>query len=134
VQVPARDLPAVPVGDSTALRVGELVIAVGNPFGVTGTATMGIITTGSEAERFAESRPVLTVRGVRQAQVVRELLQADVALAPGNSGGPLADAQGRVVGIACMIAAPGIALAIPSHVVRRFVGKALTALSGVTRL
>jgi serine protease Do len=90
VQVPARDLPAVPVGDSMGLRVGELVIAVGNPFGVTGTATMGIVTASSEAERFAESRPVLTVRGVRQAQIVRELLQADVALAPGNSGGPLA--------------------------------------------
>jgi serine protease Do len=125
VQVPVRDLPAVPVGDSTALRVGELVIAVGNPFGVAGTATLGIVSAGREAERFTATYPVLTRHGVRPAQVVRELLQADVALAPGNSGGPLADASGRVIGIACMVAAPGRALAIPVHIVKEFVAKAV---------
>lgn len=133
VKVPAYDLPALPVGDSKSLRVGELVIAVGNPFGVTGTATLGIITAGQETERYAEARNLMFLRDGRSAPV-RELLQADVALAPGNSGGPLADANGRVIGIACMIAAPGIALAIPSHVARRFVAKALTALSSSTRL
>jgi serine protease Do len=133
VQIPARDLEVIPSGDSTTLRVGELVLAVGNPFGVRGTATMGIVTANSEAERFAQSQNLLFHQGRYRQPIVRELLQADVALAPGNSGGPLADAQGRVVGIACMIAAPGIALAIPVHVVTRFVSKALAALSGTTR-
>src|SRR5436190_19558298 len=54
----------------------------------------------------------------------RELLQADVSLAPGSSGGPLADAAGAVVGIASMVLGPGIAVAVPSHVVRRFVAQA----------
>ena len=57
-------------------------------------------------------------RGRRRGQ--RELLLADVALAPGSSGGPLANARGQVVGIACMVVGPGMALAVPSHVVRRF--------------
>jgi serine protease Do len=98
--------PAV-VGDSTTLRVGELVIAVGNPFGVRGNATLGIVSAIGNHLWMGQTR--------------RELLQADVALAPGNSGGPLADTRGRVVGIACMIASPGIALAVPAHVVNRFV-------------
>ena len=101
--VDASDLPAAPVADSGALRVGELVLAVGNPFGVVGALTIGIVhATGAASE------------GGRQRWV-----QADVRLAPGNSGGPLADARGRVIGINSMIAG-GLALAVPSNAVERF--------------
>lgn len=101
-----RGIPAAPIGDSTTLRVGELIIAVGNPFGVRGSATLGIVSAVGNATWMGKAR--------------RELLQADVVLAPGNSGGPLADTDGRVVGVASMILSPGIAIAVPSHVVRRF--------------
>jgi len=107
LRVPARDLPAVPVGDSRNLQVGELVLAVGHPWGVRETATLGIVSA--------------TGPGTWLGQARRDLLQADVRLAPGNSGGPLADARGRVVGIASMVMSPNIALAVPSHVVQRFV-------------
>lgn len=107
LRVSACDLPAVPVGDSRDLRVGELIVAVGHPWGVRETATLGIVSA--------------TGPGTWLGQTRRDLLQADVRLAPGNSGGPLADARGRVVGIASMVMSPNIALAVPSHVVQRFV-------------
>jgi serine protease Do len=107
LRIGAFDLPPAPLGDSTALRVGELLIAVGNPFGVRGAATLGIVSAMGNATWMGKAR--------------RELLQADVTLAPGNSGGPLADTSGRVVGIASMVISPGIALAIPCHVAQRFV-------------
>jgi serine protease Do len=115
LRLPARDpdalrgYPAAPLGDSTALRVGELIIAVGHPFGVLGAASLGIVSAIG--------------RHTWMGRAERELLQADVALAPGSSGGPLANAAGGVVGIASMILSPGIAVAIPSHVVCRFVAR-----------
>lgn len=110
LRVPARDLSAAPVGDSRDLRVGELIIAVGHPWGVRETATLGIVSATGPGTWLGRTR--------------RDLLQADVRLAPGNSGGPLADARGRVVGIASMVMSPGVALAVPSHVVERFVRSA----------
>jgi serine protease Do len=109
--------PAVSVGDARALRVGEIIIAVGNPLGVRGTATLGIVsaTPGSATWMDADGDRC-------------DLLQADVTLAPGNSGGPLADTSGRVVGIVSMILSPGIALAVPSHVVERFLAAIAEAL------
>jgi len=111
LQVQERNLPTVRRGDSRALRVGELIVAVGNPFGVIGTATLGIVSATGAATWMGRMR--------------QERLQADVMLAPGNSGGPLANMEGEVVGIASMIVSPGIALAIPSHVVDRFVAQAI---------
>lgn len=104
LQVQATNLPAAPLANSDALRVGEIVLAVGNPLGLVGAVTTGII--------HAISRD-----GERQAWV-----QADVRLAPGNSGGPLADAQGRVIGINSMIAG-GLALAVPSNAVERLLAQ-----------
>src|SRR5437763_13466041 len=95
LRVPARDLPAPALGDSAALRVGELIIAVGNPFGVRGTASLGIVSAVGNRTWMGRAQ--------------RELVQADVSLAPGSSGGPLADAGGAVVGIASMVLSPGIA-------------------------
>lgn len=103
LQVDAADLPAAPIADSSGLRVGELALAVGNPLGVAGALTAGIIhAVGPTDERRGQT-----------------WVQADVRLAPGNSGGPLADARGRVIGINSMIAG-GLALAVPSNDVERF--------------
>lgn len=96
LSVEPHNLPVATAGDSEAMRVGELVIAVGNPLGVAGAASAGII-----HER------------------TRDWVRADVRLAPGNSGGPLANARGEVIGINCMIA-NGLALAVPSRAVKRF--------------
>jgi serine protease Do len=96
-------LPAATLADSSKARVGELVLAVGNPLGFVGALSTGIIHASG------------SVRGLGMSS----WLQADVQLAPGNSGGPLADAQGRVLGINTMVAG-GLALAIPSNDVARF--------------
>ncbi|MBL8210790.1 MAG: trypsin-like peptidase domain-containing protein [Bryobacterales bacterium] len=107
VKVDTLGLPALEFGDSNALRPGAMVLAVGNPLGFTGALSMGVVHTVGPLRGLGENRWV----------------QADVRLAPGNSGGPLADAQGRVVGINTMIAR-GLALAIPSNVVADFVTRA----------
>lgn len=96
LKIAATDLNAATIGDADALRVGELVLAVGNPFGDSGAVTTGIIHTND-----------------------RRLVMADIQLYPGNSGGPLADCLGRVVGINTMIA-NGLAVAISSSTVKRF--------------
>jgi serine protease Do len=103
VQVPARDLPAVPVGDSTRLRVGELVFAVGHPWGQRNVVTAGIISGFGEVELPGHGRKAT-------------YLHSDVRLAPGNSGGPLLNAEGAVVGINAMIFGGDLSVAIPSHV------------------
>lgn len=107
LRVTAEALPPATVGDSAALRPGQLVFAVGNPWGQRGALTAGIIFSVGGAA--AENRVPLD-----------DVIRADVRLAPGNSGGPLADAAGRVIGINSMIAG-GMAVAIPSNTVARFV-------------
>src|SRR5213595_963562 len=103
--VDAQDLPAADVADSDRLRVGDLVLAVGNPLGMIGALATGIIhTTGAT--------------GASNGPGGQRWIEADVRLAPGNSGGPLADARGRVIGINTMVA-NGIALAVPSNSVTR---------------
>jgi serine protease Do len=103
LSVEASALPAAPIGDSDALRVGELVFAVGNPLGLVGAVSTGIV------------HAVEALHGTRGDDWVR----ADVRLLPGNSGGPLADVQGRVVGINSMVVG-GLAFAVPSNTVKRF--------------
>lgn len=107
LRVDARGLPAVPVRDSRTLRPGELVLAVGNPLGVKGAVSVGIISGAVQEVQLGDHR-------------FPEMVQADVDLYPGNSGGPLVDAGGRVVGINAMVTGPGIALAVPSQVAQRF--------------
>lgn len=104
LRVDASSLPAVPVGDSRALRPGQVILAVGNPLGVQGAVSLGIIS-GTVGEVWIGGRKL------------PEMVRADIDLYPGNSGGPLVDAQGRVIGINTMVTGPGIALAVPSHVV-----------------
>lgn len=105
LRIPAVDLPALPLGDARGLRAGELVLAVGHPFGVRHALTIGVVS--------ATPRPAAPGRE-------RELIVADVRLWPGNSGGPLTDARGRVVGVNAMVAG-GLALAVPSHLAERLV-------------
>jgi serine protease Do len=100
------DLPSAPVGDSDALRVGELVYAIGHPWGRVGAVSAGIISGVGELRRPGRSR---SGRG-SSARYVR----SDVTLAPGNSGGPLLNARGEVVAINAMIFGR-MALSIPSN-------------------
>ena len=93
------DLPAAPVGDSDALRVGQLVYAIGHPWGRLGAVTAGVVSG-------------LGVAGGPRGRA--RFVRSDVALAPGNSGGPLLDARGEVVGINAMISGR-LALSIPSN-------------------
>ncbi|MBI2767853.1 MAG: trypsin-like peptidase domain-containing protein [Chloroflexi bacterium] len=108
LKVDAIGLPKAEAADSDAVRVGQLVFAIGNPWGMRGTVTAGII---------AGKGAVTTEGGLQLDNIIR----ADVRLAPGNSGGPLADAEGRVIGINAMIAG-GLALAVPSRFVEQFAG------------
>jgi serine protease Do len=116
LRIDAANLPAASAGDSSELRPGEIAIAIGNPMGFVGALATGVI------------HAVGPLRGLGSQSWV----QADVRLAPGNSGGPLANAHGRVVGINTMVAGR-LALAIPSNAVRDFLsaGPANTWL-GVT--
>ena len=101
------DLPAAPVGDSDALRVGELVYAIGHPWGSVGAVSAGIV--GGVGE----------LRGPGRGSSAR-YVRSDVALAPGNSGGPLLNARGEVVAINAMIFG-GMALSIPSNAANAWV-------------
>ena len=103
LHIDAKNLPSASAGDSSQLRPGELAIAVGNPLGFVGALATGVIHAVGPIPRLG---PQFWV-------------QSDVRLAPGNSGGPLANAEGRVVGINTMVAGR-LALAIPSNAVRDF--------------
>lgn len=108
LKIPSKGLMAVPWGDSDQLEVGDTVLAIGNPYGLTRTVTAGIV---SAKERRAQS----------QAGGFQEFLQTDAAMNPGNSGGPLVNLRGEIVGINSAIygeAYRGISFAIPSRVAR----------------
>jgi serine protease Do len=96
-------LEPLPMGDSTRLRVGELVFAVGNPWGNRGVVTAGVVSGVGELP---------AARGEQPASYIR----SDVRLAPGNSGGPLLNARGELVGINAMIFGGDLSVAIPAHV------------------
>lgn len=114
VEPSAIDATPLEAGDSNTLRVGQTVIAIGNPFGLDRTLTTGIIS--------ALGRQVRTEQGA----VIGQAIQTDAAINPGNSGGPLLDTRGRVVGINTAINSPsggsvGIGFAVPINVIKRVV-------------
>jgi serine protease Do len=112
LQVEAHDLPPALIADSRGLRVGQMVLALGHPWGQRDVVTAGIISGLSSAQTDGPRRSVPIIR-------------SDVTLAPGNSGGPMVNAVGGVVGINTMIVGGDMGVAIPSHLVSAFVAKAL---------
>ena len=101
--VDAEDLPAIPIGDSRRVKPGAVVFAVGHPWGQVGAVTSGIAI-GVELHENPE----------------REWLAVNMQLRPGNSGGPLLDSQGRLIGINAIMSGPNVGLAVPSHVAEGF--------------
>lgn len=119
----ARDAvpPPVALGDAAALRVGQLVVALGNPLGLAGSVTAGIVS------GLGRSLPT------RAGRVVDEVIQTDAALNPGNSGGVLADAAGRMVGVNTAVAGIGVGLAVPVNATTRGIIATLAAHGRVRR-
>jgi S1-C subfamily serine protease len=114
LRLESRDAPPAELGDAGELRVGQLVVAIGNPHGFAGSVTAGVVSALGRS---------LPVRSRRQYRVVENVIQTDAALNPGNSGGALADGRGRVVGINTAVAGVGLGLAVPiDATTRRIVG------------
>ncbi|MBP2411319.1 S1-C subfamily serine protease [Arthrobacter stackebrandtii] len=112
------------LGDAEGLRVGQLVIAVGNPLGLAGSVTAGVVS--------GLGRSLPTALG-RNRRVIEDVIQTDAALNPGNSGGALADSRGRVVGINTAVAGAGLGLAVPINATTRRIISALIAEGRVRR-
>ncbi|MCP5425742.1 MAG: trypsin-like peptidase domain-containing protein [Gammaproteobacteria bacterium] len=108
IRAQASDLPYASLGDSTRLRVGQLVIAIGNPLGFQSTVSTGVVSAQGRALRS------------QQGRLIENIIQHTAPLNPGNSGGPLVDSRGRVVGIntAIIAMAQGIGFAIPANTAR----------------
>jgi len=115
VRLAARDLPHAELGDSQRLQVGQLVIAMGNPFGFRSTVSTGVISAVGRAMRSEQGR------------LIEDIVQHTAPLNPGNSGGPLVDSRGRVVGIntAIVAMAQGLGFAVPSTTAQWVVGELL---------
>ncbi len=112
VASPSKTLKPIPLGDSGTLEVGEQVVAIGNPFGLGGSMTLGIVS--------QLGRSTTSVGGY----LMIDLIQTDAAVNPGNSGGPLLNMKGEVVGVNTLIlsqsgGSEGVGLAIPSHSIKR---------------
>jgi serine protease Do len=112
----ADDLEAGELGDAERLRVGQLVVAIGNPYGFAGSVTAGVVSAVGRS---------LPTRAGSATRIVENVIQTDAALNPGNSGGALADGLGRVVGINTAVAGVGLGLAVP---INRATRKIIAAL------
>jgi S1-C subfamily serine protease len=116
VRASGSDLAAAPLGDADRLRVGQLVVAIGNPLGFAGSVTAGVVSALGRS---------LAARDGRASRLVENVIQTDAALNPGNSGGALADFRGRVVGINTAVAGIGLGLAVPVNAATRAIVSAL---------
>ena len=110
------ELVPASLGDAERLRVGQLVVAIGNPYGFAGSVTAGVVSA------LGRSLPTRTAGGAR---LIDNVIQTDAALNPGNSGGALADARARVVGINTAVAGVGLGLAVPIDAATRRIIAAL---------
>jgi S1-C subfamily serine protease len=116
VRMDGSRLPYAELGSSASLRVGQLVIAIGNPLGFSSTVSAGVVSALARTMRATTGR------------LMENIIQSDVALNPGNSGGPLVDSHGRVVGIntAMILGAQGISFSIPIDTARWVLGQLMT--------
>jgi serine protease Do len=111
LRVQATGLPTIELGDSRQLHAGELVVALGFPWGVTGGATTGVVIgSGADLPENGDNR--------------REWLAASLHLRPGHSGGPMIDTHGRLIGINTMMNGPDVGVAVPVHVAKAFLKRA----------
>ena len=116
VRATGGGLTAAPLGDADRLRVGQLVVAIGNPLGFAGSVTAGVVSALGRS---------LAARDGRASRLVENVIQTDASLNPGNSGGALADGRGRVVGINTAVAGIGLGLAVPINAATRAIVGAL---------
>ncbi|MEQ8406865.1 MAG: trypsin-like peptidase domain-containing protein [Gammaproteobacteria bacterium] len=133
IEAPEQELSPVTPGDSASLEVGRKVIAIGNPFGLDTTMTVGVVSAlGREIDSVSRRK-------------IRDVIQTDAAINPGNSGGPLLNSQGELIGVNTAIYSPsgassGIGFAIPVNTVKRIVpqlityGRVQTPILGITRI
>jgi S1-C subfamily serine protease len=124
VRADGGGLTAAPLGDARELRVGQLVIAIGNPHGFAGSVTAGVVSA------LGRSLPAREGRAVR---LIDNVIQTDAALNPGNSGGALVDSRGSVVGVNTAVAGVGLGLAVPINDATRAVIGALMTNGRVRR-
>ncbi len=118
IRAAAGGLVHAELGDAERLRVGQLVVAIGNPHGFAGSVTAGVVSALGRA---------LPTRSGSASRLIENVIQTDAALNPGNSGGALADARGSVVGINTAVAGVGLGLAVPiNEATRRIVGALMT--------
>ncbi|RME40784.1 MAG: PDZ domain-containing protein, partial [Planctomycetota bacterium] len=114
IDAPPEKLHPLPIGSSSDLMVGQMVLAIGNPFGFDHTLTVGVVSALGREIQSLSGRPI------------RDVIQTDAAINPGNSGGPLLDSAGRLIGVNTQIASPsgtsaGIGFAVPVDIVNRVV-------------
>jgi serine protease Do len=126
VNLPADQLQPVTMGDSTQVKVGQLSVAIGNPFGNENTMTVGFISA------LARSLPVDNGNGQGISYTIPDVIQTDTAINPGNSGGVLTDAEGHVIGVTSAIDSPvrassGVGFVIPSAIVSKVVPELITS-------
>jgi S1-C subfamily serine protease len=116
VKVDATGLPSAAIGESDALKVGQLVVAIGNPLGFEATVSAGVLSAEGRSMRAADGR------------LIEGIIQHTAPLNPGNSGGPLVDARGHIVGIntAIIAAAQGIGFAVPAPTAEWVISEVLT--------
>ncbi|NJP35366.1 S1C family serine protease [Micromonospora thermarum] len=124
LRVEETTVPPVELGDADGLRIGQLVVAVGNPMGLAGSVTAGVVS------GLGRSLPA---RDGRVTRLIEDVIQTDAALNPGNSGGALADSAGRVVGVNTAVAGYGLGLAVPINATTRQIIRDLTAHGRVRR-